>query len=77
MKLVLLMAMFFSFTASAAMTEAQCQNQAKAVYTLLQMVDDGSLPANEQYLEKLAKADKLYREGEYCAARSIVLNLNQ
>lgn len=77
MKLVLLMAMFVSFTASAAMTEEQCENQAKAVYSLLQMVDEGSLPANDQYLEKLAKADKHYRNGEYCAARSIVLNLNQ
>lgn len=76
-KSLCLLLVISSFTANAAMTEKDCQNQAKAIYTLLEMVDEGTLPANDKYLAKLVEADKHYKNGEYCAARNIVLNLNQ
>lgn len=77
MKRILLAAALIPFTVTAAMTEKECENQAKAIYSLAEMIEDGSLQVNEKYLEKLAKADEHYKKGEYCAARSIVLTLDK
>ncbi|EGQ9131154.1 hypothetical protein GA069_15000 [Vibrio parahaemolyticus] len=65
-----------SLSANAAMTEEQCKSQAKAVDHLLEMVESGSLPKNDEHVAKLEEAKKHIQKGEYCAARQIVLNLN-
>lgn len=77
MKKVILAIIFLSFNANATMTEKECEVQAKGVYTLLKMVEDGSYPATEHQLNNLKKAAQLYERGEYCATRSIILNVNQ
>ncbi len=75
--LLALSTVLFSFVATASMTEQDCQNQAKSVLTLLEMVEQGTMPVTEKQLYNLNQAKKHYDSGEYCAARSIVLNLNK
>ncbi|QFT13328.1 hypothetical protein [Vibrio sp. THAF190c] len=76
MKGILLLVSLFSFTATAAMTESECENQAKTVFTMIEMVESGTLSVSKEKMAKLKKAENHYQKGEYCAARNIVLNLN-
>ncbi|GAL27733.1 hypothetical protein JCM19239_1454 [Vibrio variabilis] len=63
--------------ALVTMSEADCKSQAMAAHHLLEMVENGSLPSNGEYEAKLHKALEHINKGEFCAARSIVLNLNR
>ncbi|AZS26312.1 hypothetical protein EA848_25405 [Vibrio anguillarum] len=66
-----------SFCVNAAMTEEECKPQAMTISTILAMVENGSIPENEDVLAKLNKAEKHIQNGEFCAARSIIINLSK
>lgn len=59
----------------ADLTEAQCKPQAATSLDLLDMIDKGDI-ADSGKREAIEKAVSLYKSGEYCAARKIILNLN-
>ncbi|EGQ9239972.1 MULTISPECIES: hypothetical protein [Vibrio] len=71
------LAFMMPFFATASMTEQECKSQAMAVNHLLEMVEDGILPNHPEYVEKLYKAEAHIKKGEYCAARTIILNLQK
>lgn len=62
-------------SASITMSEELCKPQAQAVYTVLDMIKDGSLNASPAKFYQLDQVLRLIKQGEYCKARSIVLSV--
>ena len=72
---LLMAALGVSFPAFAVgLTEEQCKSQAATSLDLLDMIDKG-MPADSGKRDKIEKAVSLYKSGEYCAAREIILTL--
>ena len=62
---------------NAALTEKECQSQAKAAEHVLSMMENGSIPKDEEKIAKYKQAKAHIEKGEYCAARKIVLNIER
>lgn len=58
-----------------AMTQEECKPQAMQASTMLEIVEGGLVPDNNNRIEHLKKAVSLVKKGDYCAARTILINL--
>lgn len=73
--LLTLSLLIFTNTTFAAMTEKECESQAKTINSLVKMIESGTLNPNSEQVKKIAKAKDHFKKGEFCQARKIVLNL--
>lgn len=56
-----------------AMSEQECANQAKAAYTLMEMIESGVIPASKTDKQRLEQVMLLINREKYCDARAYLL----
>ncbi|MCL9782411.1 hypothetical protein M9194_13335 [Vibrio sp. S4M6] len=62
-------------TQCIAKVQEQCKLEAMTAYSALKMIQQGTVPGTKHQVDYLKKAISQIEKGNYCLAKSIVVNL--